>query len=107
MTAGDKGEDTVNPPLPPDRSPIRTRLRHLQSGTGGQASGTGVGFLPRWGAGSTCLALVERVSECPPQSSQGSFGLGIEVFYPQFLIAQIRFSLKLEAAPKLGVAPLL
>lgn len=56
-----------------------------------------------------CVASLspERASNGPQQSSQYSLGLGVRVFFPEFLIAQIGFSSKLEPAAQLGVASVL
>ena len=43
----------------------------------------------------------------PPKSGEKSPALGVRVFFPEFLVAQIRLALKLQPAAKLGVAPVL
>lgn len=60
-----------------------------------------------WPVCVACLASSKRATDGLQQSSQDSLGLGVLVFFPQFLVAQVGFSSKLETAAQLGVAPVL
>lgn len=53
------------------------------------------------------LASAERLSDGLRESGEKSPALGVRVFFPEFLVAQIRFALKLQPAAQLGVASVL